>query len=785
MSETLEDYLASEYHIDMDDIRSLELALEEAASVFIYTCEEGRWPYEFSYKAADPKERTRRISHGTQAMIAAALGKMTGLSTLASGRQARLKLTKECKDDLETVRKEGVDCLIKDIESGSALTSGTFGKNDPVTLSHASDLLRGMRAQNFVDGAAGLEPVLEPAILELRELCEVDPAADESLLRKLPTFHTEQVTDPSAPSSEQALGSPGRKPNYLRNAFVPLRVVRAVRDLGDKAVFLHLANPAKKEEFDARYRRFFEATLHDHLSFSAIPDSRFDPAELIFCLEGLLLCAPHAVDEALFERVLEVLKDKQEASAHWRPNKPIYATPQGMTMLPVSVEGAVSLLRSISIMEGQSNFWRFSTSAVSMARRFWQWLRARMVQFEARDPGEAMLRTKPDPSAEASTSLANGKYRKLTGWHSEHVNDPGLIHLWDTSQVIEFMLAYRELLERSVAGRSLLLSRLNINVPLSGLPADAKHRWIEIAKSFEPCLGYDAGKQIYAQLEKDFIEPWADRKPVNYSMLLYGPPGTGKSSLAENIANALGLRMITVTVSDFLGSGGANVEARAKAIFQTLEAQSDTVILFDEIDSFLLDRDLEFYRKQDTLFQFLTPGMLTKINDLGKKKRSIFIIATNYENRIDPAVKRKGRIDKRYLLQLPNKARRIEIIERLCGIPITSPEYRKSIEDDLLHFGFSDLKAVVDEAKLEALSAQSIVGVLAQKDRGPSTLKSYIRRYSEEAFPLNELIGLIQLTREVQEPCDLREICLEYSNATGFSEFLLRLSRAIPEKIHV
>jgi hypothetical protein len=256
--------------------------------------------------------------------------------------------------------------------------------------------------------------------------------------------------------------------------------------LGDEIVFTNLVpDPTKKEKFYPTYRRFFEATLHDHLSFSAIPDSRFDPAELIFCLEGLLLCARDAVDEKLFERVLEVLKDKQEASAHWRPNKPIYATPQGMTMLPVSVEGAVSLLRSISVMEGHSDFQRFSASAVPMARRFWQWLRARTVQFEALDP------TQKDASSLSGTahaSVKKGKYDHLTGWHSEHVNDPGLIHLWDTSQVIEFMLAYRELLERSIARRSLLLSRLTINLPLRNLPSDWNDKWRNIRKDFEPWL---------------------------------------------------------------------------------------------------------------------------------------------------------------------------------------------------------------------------------------------------------------------------------------------------------
>ena len=462
VSETLEDYLASAYHIDMDDIRDLEDALGQAANVFIYSCENGRWPYEFSNKMVE--EHSKQISHGTQAMIAAALGKMTGRSTLASGRRARLKLI--CEKDLDAARMQGIECLVESIKLRTDLISSTFGKNDPMTLSHAADLLRGMRSQSTGDDAASPETTLEPAISKLRELCEADPATGKSLLPSLPTFHTTQDTDPSA-SAEQGPRSAGRKPDYLKNAFIPLRIVRGVRDLGNKVVFpTLLTNPEIKEQFYATYRRFLEATLHDHLSFSAIPDSRFDPAELIFCLEGLLLCAKYVVDEKLFERVLDVLKDKQEASAHWRPNKPIYATPQGMTMLPVSVGGAISLLRSISVMEGESDFQHFSTSAVPMIRRFWHWLRARMVQFEVLDPSR--------PPQEMHSPFDKGKYSNLTGWHSEHVNDPGLIHLWDTSQVIEFMLGYRELLERSVAERLLLLSRLSINSPLRSLPTNWK-----------------------------------------------------------------------------------------------------------------------------------------------------------------------------------------------------------------------------------------------------------------------------------------------------------------------
>ena len=67
----------------------------------------------------------------------------------------------------------------------------------------------------------------------------------------------------------------------------------------------------------------FETRLHDHLSFKEIPDSRFDPAELAFCLEGMLLLRRDSMHGHLFDRVLNVMAEAQEAIAYWRAETPI------------------------------------------------------------------------------------------------------------------------------------------------------------------------------------------------------------------------------------------------------------------------------------------------------------------------------------------------------------------------------------------------------------------------------------------------------------------------------
>jgi hypothetical protein len=295
-----------------------------------------------------------------------------------------------------------------------------------------------------------------------------------------------------------------------------------------------------------------------------------------------LLCAPEAIDSSLFQRVLDVLAAKQDTSAHWRPNKPFVASDTGSIMLPLSIECANSLMRAVNIMDMHRTHDLFSSKSLPLLNRFWSWLEARSVRFEM-----------------------GGS--QCVGWHSEHVNEPDIIHIWDTSQVVEFMIGYRALLFKHVARTTLDLSGVKERRPeplKNSLPPTEhdmdEHDWKDVIKDREP-LKDDARLQVYADVGKNFVAPHSkDAKgDPSYSMLLYGPPGTGKSTLAELMADTLEWPMLTVTVSDFLGSGGAMVEARAKAIFQMLEAQSKTVILFDEIDSFLLDRDSQFYRDQE------------------------------------------------------------------------------------------------------------------------------------------------------------------------------------------
>jgi hypothetical protein len=282
---------------------------------------------------------------------------------------------------------------------------------------------------------------------------------------------------------------------------------------------------------------------------------------------------------------------------------------------------------------------------------------------------------------------------KWHGWHSEHAMKPlynsRFIHLWATREYFIYLMQYRAMLCSDMAWE--LIERNDFKVdpykpPKYYLDKSEVKRWESdapvlpskywkdtVIPGFEILRGTGMNKlSVYNAIWDKFLK--SDRKNPDecaWSMLLYGPPGTGKSTIAEKLSEALGWPLITITPSDFIRQGEAQVEARAKQIFRSLMFQQDAVVLFDEIDRLLLDRDAPMYFDQHDTFQFMTPGMLVKLKDLWRAKRVVFIICTNYEERIDMAAKRKGRIDHSFLVLPPDGPGRMMMIirELLKGHP--------------------------------------------------------------------------------------------------------------------
>jgi hypothetical protein len=141
-----------------------------------------------------------------------------------------------------------------------------------------------------------------------------------------------------------------------------------------------------------------------------------------------------------------------------------------------------------------------------------------------------------------------------------------------------------------------------------------------------------------------------------YSMVLYGPGGTGKTTLVEALASSCDVPLVEVTPSDIVVRGVEALERRARAVFEALSLLTRAVILFDEFEPVLRKRKAES-PGPDTVFSWLTPGMLPKLKTLHRnaKKRSVaYVLVTNLIGELDDAATRTGRFDEKIGIYPPD-----------------------------------------------------------------------------------------------------------------------------------
>ena len=119
-------------------------------------------------------------------------------------------------------------------------------------------------------------------------------------------------------------------------------------------------------------------------------------------------------------------------------------------------------------------------------------------------------------------------------------------------------------------------------------------------------------------------------------ILLKGEPGTGKTSLANAIASEYGCDLVIINMSQF-------AELNVEELTSSLNSDDAMyVILLEDIDCVIADREDDKISDADkktinTLLQFLDSN--------SSPTNVIFVATTNYPEKLDKAITRKGRFD--------------------------------------------------------------------------------------------------------------------------------------------
>ena len=138
-------------------------------------------------------------------------------------------------------------------------------------------------------------------------------------------------------------------------------------------------------------------------------------------------------------------------------------------------------------------------------------------------------------------------------------------------------------------------------------------------------------------------------------ILLVGMPGCGKSLSAKLVACQLGLPLYQLEMGSILGSKLGESETNFQMILRTVERVTPCVLWLDEMEKAFSGLDDSTGVMKHILGKFLTW--------LQDSDGSVFVFATaNDISNIPPELKRKGRFDKVFGIQLPDTKERAEIL---------------------------------------------------------------------------------------------------------------------------
>ena len=256
----------------------------------------------------------------------------------------------------------------------------------------------------------------------------------------------------------------------------------------------------------------------------------------------------------------------------------------------------------------------------------------------------------------------NGK-EPFEGWVSERAI-VDRVDLWATAFAVNALLGIRDLMEFRLS--QICERRFTI------LEAQSKLHQIDPVD-----VGNKHAHRLHHRLYRMARQTdGPDFKSADYSMILHGPPGTSKTAVIQALSDEMWrharrrsrggrwARLVRITPADFTRLGEQRLDSEAALIFESLGRLRGVTILFDEIDDLLKQRNLD---ERLRFIELVVPAMLNRLQDLRDvcpRQEIAFLLATNYVEKIEPALLRPGRIDQRIPVVYPDRKSRLWMVAR-------------------------------------------------------------------------------------------------------------------------
>jgi cell division protease FtsH len=223
--------------------------------------------------------------------------------------------------------------------------------------------------------------------------------------------------------------------------------------------------------------------------------------------------------------------------------------------------------------------------------------------------------------------------------------------------------------------------------------------------TFKDVAGVEEAKEELSEIVDYLKDPQRFQKlggKIPKGVLLMGPPGTGKTLLARAIAGEANVPFFSISGSDFVEMFVGVGASRVRDLFEQGKKNAPCIIFIDEIDAVGRHRGAGLGGGHDEREQTLNQ-LLVEMDGFETNEGVILIAATNRPDVLDPALLRPGRFDRRVVVDRPDIAGRLGILQvHSRTVPLDDDVDLEVIARGTPGFAGADLANLVNEAALIA-----------------------------------------------------------------------------------
>lgn len=223
-------------------------------------------------------------------------------------------------------------------------------------------------------------------------------------------------------------------------------------------------------------------------------------------------------------------------------------------------------------------------------------------------------------------------------------------------------------------------------------------------------------EQFFNEHVVDIVENEARYKALGIefpsAIILHGPPGCGKTFAVERLVEYLGWPSYQIEASSVASPYIHETSKKVAEVFETAMKNSPSVLVIDEMEAFLADRQSGGGSSQHRVEE--VAEFLRRIPE-AIKNHVLIVAMTNRIDMIDPAILRRGRFDHVVKVDMASEAEVCALLEKLVSeLPCEDDINVKELASKLINRPLSDVAFAVREGA--RLAARGGLNKISQKN---------------------------------------------------------------------